>query len=243
MTLRLYLDFDGTCTASAGADTVRNPVYQSLHSEVRYDEAEFKSQPIMRAILAKPTNTNLRLKPDVAEYLPMALSRNADIVIVSRNRREYIEAILSVGGLTDDEIEKIKIYDIRDIRSNYNSKGIVIANHEDLREKPANITVICDDDLNGLYSMEYAVKAVAGDKTNLLSYKGNPGEIDFIQIRQDIDAKLQADAEIKQNMPSIASSASLFFSLPLNASDSQVSSNSQEQNTHPDQSAASFQPK
>src|SRR3990167_9684115 len=109
--LRCYLDFDGTLTGIAGGNLVNSAFYRNLQKNYGEDyvTAKFKSgmPDILEHVLGDPllklVAEQIRVSPAAITFLKDMLTQGADIHIISKNRSEYIQAVMKVCGLSDDE--------------------------------------------------------------------------------------------------------------------------------------------
>ncbi len=185
--LRCYLDFDGTATSLAGGPVVCSIDYQRLQkqtdSEVDYDAADFIdfNQMVERI---KKFDKLMQVKPDFIEFLKKF--SDADIVIVSKNRKEYILASLVAAGLADEIIQKITIYDVKSMQGK--NKGYIVAEHENTHP-PADVIVVGDDNGSDFTRM---TNALANSSAIILPFTGKAGEINFDTVTKDVNQQLQS---------------------------------------------------
>ena len=115
------LDFDGTLTQVPGKELVFTPFYQGLLDKEHYpspDEANNYLLPMKSnckdLIRQAFTSTDARsVTTGALAYLKMSTGfTNATTLIISRNQRQYITALLELGGLTPEQISRIQIYDV-----------------------------------------------------------------------------------------------------------------------------------
>ncbi len=178
----LYLDFDGTLTGVDGNTAVNSDLYKSLqiNSNDEYHAAVFKNDTEIANILSlegqKFLDASMTIQDNAAQFLKSALE-NPNIImrIVSKNRAEYIKAMLRYSKFTEDQIGKIKIYDTRGIselrklsRQDQNKRTIV---YNDLTQliKDKTITRVCVFDDN---NADLNLMNAAADDVN--SYINDP---------------------------------------------------------------------
>ncbi|HEX2549901.1 MAG TPA: HAD family hydrolase, partial [Gammaproteobacteria bacterium] len=89
---------------------------------------------------------------ETVEFLKEMNGLGVQINIISKNRREFIEAVLFASGF--EKVQNIKIWDVFDLQK-YGSKGELV---KQLRnESPSKIAVVCDDDPSDFKSMQNAI--------------------------------------------------------------------------------------
>lgn len=182
--IRLYLDFDGTLTGRSGSECVFTGLYKSLQTnpETSYSDCTFKADIVdrIKAGFAQEENKTMQMERSAFEFLQEMLRQGADINIVSRNRKEYIRAVLLAEGIPLESVNKITIYDVKDLASG--KHGAVL---RDMMEKtPVKVTVVCDDDPRDCKAMVAALQE--GEvQTKLISRSVPPGQFDWQNISSE----------------------------------------------------------
>ena len=153
--VRLYLDFDGTLTGQGGQGTFNFLANKNWLMFLR-ENSHSPSEEIAKEMLNKirelnaddSKNPGLNLVAGAANFLKTMLAQGAEIIIVSRNYKAFIQAVLEHGGLNDNEIKQIAIHDkikVDNIDNTPFGKHDVVQAIES--QKQDNVPyVICDDD-------------------------------------------------------------------------------------------------
>jgi hypothetical protein len=181
--VRLYLDFDGTLTFCGGSQTISSALYSSLTTGSNRDKywlADYRQRAEMIATLKegleKPENASMKMVNGALDFINNMIESKAEVVIVSRNRKEYIEALLVSEGLAEQQLNHIIIKDIKDLLKRGNKKNIVL-DHEQEAKTAAQTTVVCDDDAQDFELMKQAIEENIqnGAQTALVSQCANTG--------------------------------------------------------------------
>jgi len=158
--VRCYLDFDGTLTGVTGGKTVQHKLYRACWdgNYKNYAEAEFipAAGELLRKAFAVFDTTGLEIQDGALKFLKkMLVMENAEIIILSRNRKEYIQAVMTAQGFTDQEIQKIQIHGIKsEIYNNSNKHG---AASKIERLNLADIAIVADDDFADQLGMKNGI--------------------------------------------------------------------------------------
>ena len=204
--IRLFLDFDGTLTGRPGRETVSSDLYKSLQKnrEAFYSGAEFIEFKDMIVTLQKglEKNKDMKLVEGALCFLKTMLEYNAEIVIISRNRQEYIKAVLQAEGADEKEIAKIRI---EDTNTKIGNKLQVVASFLKNASSKADVIVVCDDALDDFFKMKQAVTE-AGLSATLIAYgptddyfKQNR-RFDWAAITKEITQKIKPDSHPRPNV-------------------------------------------
>ena len=118
-------DFDGTATGIAGGDLVKIRPYTTLldHPELHYNSPENRIKGDVQIVLneqfgpykepfvcyQKPNSDMLMSKEAVAFYHAALASPHAELIIVTKNRADYVNALFKYHGFTDIEMAKLRI--------------------------------------------------------------------------------------------------------------------------------------
>lgn len=201
----LYLDFDGTLTDREGSQCVYSDLYRSLQTDknVSYSDCIFKDNMVelLKEGFKQADNATMRMTKGGVDFLNHMLASGAHINIVSRNRKEYIQAVLLVEGVKAELVqENIKIYDVNDLTSG--KYGVVANLHTN---STAEVAVVADDNPKDCKAMENAIEVEnatkdSGPKTAVLSYVAKPGTFDWPKIEADTRAKVNELAP-KEKIP------------------------------------------
>ncbi len=177
-----YLDFDGTLTSLPGSSLVFSDFYKALQENPNqdYNLAKFKPNLVgllKNAAMDKSMPKEAGLAPGVLEFIESTLSQSGDINIISRNRKEYIQAVLELAGLSQEKLAKLTIKGVKELT---NDKGTTVTLLKG--EKPKAIkTIICDDDANDYKLMVNAVKDASG-RTQIIGYNEKPGLFNWAEV-------------------------------------------------------------
>ena len=128
--VHIYTDFDGTITAAEGSKAVFSPFFNSLL--VGYKEGveqDYKLTPMQASDVVQSLfeakfgkydehfkqtqeDVELLMSPKAVAFFHEALkSSNVKVSIVTRNRHDYIEAMLRYQGFSEHEIAQFNIMD------------------------------------------------------------------------------------------------------------------------------------
>lgn len=193
---RVYLDFDGTLTGRSGSRTVGQSIYKSLkkNEEQDYVWAEFKEDlpTILKTHISKMQELDMLVSPAAIAYLK-AISADPDteVVIISKNRLQYIRAVLEVSGLELTLINKIIIYDIKDMKS-VGEKDDVIRMHE--QRGSAEKVTFCDDDAGDAMRME---AALARYKDAVKGFHRQPNDFKWDEILKETLSNPEPERKFK----------------------------------------------
>jgi len=182
--IRCYLDFDGTLTKSSGLLTIESEFYRSLFvnpSQVtsgNYDKTEteggvnLKTEEERWELIKNEFKeegsqfSNLLITESAKRLLKMMIEINADIIVVSKNRKEYIKDMFKWAGFSKEEITKFTIYDVRDYGGN---KFDRVTEHEMKLNKPAAGIVIADDSKGDYDQMLFAINNLEDENGKVYS--------------------------------------------------------------------------
>jgi hypothetical protein len=197
--IRCYLDFDGTLTSQSGSKTIRSPLYRSLYTGFDYQSGDFKENivEVLNDGFAKNNEAKEKLapSPEAIRFLQSLLTENAEIFIISKNREEYIKAILEVAGLKKEDIARIMVKDTRALSALASAKSesgrppkyLMVAECEAKATTEAKCVIVCDDDESDFRSMVEAVRLSKYTPVEVFS-RCPPGEYNWNAISQNIPA-------------------------------------------------------
>ncbi|CEG57567.1 hypothetical protein [Legionella fallonii] len=202
----IFTDFDGTITSKEGSKTVFGEFYQSLMDgyevgkiQRNYKHTPLKSpeevQKIFEAKFGKydsnfnytQKDTDVLMSADAVAFFKQALNNSSITVkIITKNRQDYIHALLKYHGFSAEEIGKLTIDD-----TGWKNNAI----HTSLRapenntSKPTHIYILDDNpaDFDAMVSAaespEYGYEA-----TQIKKYNQDAGQFQWAQYQQDIQA-------------------------------------------------------
>ncbi|MCL9683126.1 hypothetical protein [Legionella maioricensis] len=185
--VHIYTDFDGTITAAVGKRAVFSPFFQSLLVGDKEGVAQdYKNTPmktpeevqsLFEAKFGKydehfdhnQEDVQLLMSPKAVAFFHQVLkSSNVRVSIVTRNRRDYIEAMLRYQGFTELEIAQ---FNIMDTGYKYND----VYQHLNSQEEKPNLLFILDDDGGDCYQMVGAARVLNYTKSQLIEKNEDPG--------------------------------------------------------------------
>ncbi len=188
---RLYLDFDGTLSSLEGSQCINSALYKTLQidSDDDYNFCSFKENIVnlLKAGFERPENKKMKVIEDALSFLKNMIAEKADVIIISRNREEYIKAVLEASGLERTLIDQITIIDTHKMTSKY--QAVIDL---ETQKTPRDITVICDDNFVDYSAMQKAVKN-SGTKTSIVPYSNAAGAFNWAAIERDINQKINAN--------------------------------------------------
>lgn len=193
-TIILCLDFDGTLTNVPGREMVNSEFYKSLQVDPGnpYTTAIFKSnlQEIFDRHFSDPNSSKDPLISESAlRFLKEALKhREIQINIISRNRGDFIKAVMRHQGLTEEQISSIQFHIMKD-------KQKVISEMSLVRK----MVLICDDSQEDHDSMRYGAVRYDADKPDaVISFRHEPGEFNWDEITKEMQLWLPESKKVMQ---------------------------------------------
>lgn len=215
------LDFDGSLTSISGGSVIATFLYLSLfekgqlppefvsnpqkyletHPKFDYDYTKLKfkkHEEVVRLLkegLALDENKTLKLVPHIKAFLEELYKQNAKILIITRNRADYIRALLEAEGLSTDLIAKIKFSDCYDkgdpaTIAKLGDKGTALVKYFEYTP----IIIIVDDSPSDYKSLKKALAFLNKQKEffKMIAGTGEPGQIAFDKIHQSMNAAIEA---------------------------------------------------
>ena len=191
--ITILSDFDGTLTGAEGRKAVFSLFYNSLfirpfpgYSVPGDYKTLLLKEPAVVAKLFEENDSELRemkmlMSDKAVEFLHKALhSVYIKVMIVTKNRADYIVAMLKYQGFSEYEISRLTIKD-----SGHKFEDV----SEELRTYPSRPThfYVLDDNADDLHEMVRAVEGSGVPSTNISSYHCGVG--DFAWDRYQIDIK------------------------------------------------------
>jgi len=227
--IRCYLDFDGTLSGIVGSDTVNSELYESLQIKNKptddYADASFidKKEMLarMEAGFKKEENKGMMMSQEAADFVSKMIQKNADIIIISKNRKDYINAVLELAGL-GDIANKISIKDIRDIEEHdEGDKRNMVLNHEKSVKQKATIVVIGDDNPDDFDDMYRALQESGYSKDDVLAYTADAGQFKWADNTKEVLVKAALKTpDLSRSSSTSSSSAAAIQSKLGDAADS-----------------------
>lgn len=201
----IYCDFDGTLTQRTGSDTVFTQFYQSMFvgymgvinnnyltpSFITADEMQLKFEEkfgkYIMPLTCSAEDCKFLVSLDALEFLKTVIkSHQISFFIVTKNRPEYIKAMLRYQGFTPHEISRINF------KSSMNKYHDVRNDHT-----AGDYFFIFDDDKKDLDAMHIAVKEKINESRINVFHAKTPGNVDWPQHLNAIQAILMV-VKIKQ---------------------------------------------
>lgn len=195
----IYTDFDGTVTGKVGSTTVFSPFYQSLLAGYSagkiqdYKQTAMKSRAEVQQLFEEKfglfndsfdytqNDTRMLMSADAVTFFHELLKKEqVTINIITRNRADYITALLSYQGFSEEEIKKISIDD-----SGYKFDA-VNRNLNWLKEKPAYLYILDDDGKFDYPAMYEAAQLNSYKADQIRGYNELPGQFNWSTYQKDI---------------------------------------------------------
>jgi 2-hydroxy-3-keto-5-methylthiopentenyl-1-phosphate phosphatase len=199
-------DFDGTITNRAGLTTVRSPFYQSLlvkpenHKQgeliVDYRKPALKEdiQELFKAKFGNSVDYNkpdadLLMSPETVAFFHEALkSENVTVYILTKNRKDYIQALFTYQGFSPEEIKKLIIVDSG---FKYNDLNDYLKFRLKNEDSP-DILYILDDSAEDYKAMVLSATESNYSEKKIQSYNEKPGAFQWSKYQSEIRATLAA---------------------------------------------------
>ncbi|MFJ1267197.1 hypothetical protein ACD661_01360 [Legionella lytica] len=199
----IFTDFDGTLSGREGGKTVFEPFYQSLLNGYvsgviqDYRQAPLKDSATIQGLFEtqfgpyregfdyNQPDADLLLSREAVVFLhDMLNNEDVSVKIITRNRQDYIQALLTYQGFSTEELSKLVISD--SLRKD-------TAVQRFLSAQPDISTVyVLDDSLTDYNQMVNAVAACRIPDSQTKKYHKTPGSFEWAVYHQDINHLLQA---------------------------------------------------
>jgi hypothetical protein len=195
----IYTDFDGTVTGKVGSTTVFSPFYQSLLAGYSvgkiqdYRQTPMKSREEVQQLFEEQfglfndsfdytqNDTTMLMSADAVTFFHELLKKEqVTINIITRNRADYITALLSYQGFSEEEIKKITFDD-----SGYKFDA-VNRDLNKLKEKPAYLYILDDDGKSDYPAMYQAAQLNSYKVDQIHGYNELPGQFKWSTYQKDI---------------------------------------------------------
>jgi 2-hydroxy-3-keto-5-methylthiopentenyl-1-phosphate phosphatase len=204
VTVRCYLDFDGTLTGLDGVETLKSRLYTALQkpSMASLSEVEFIEEKPMLETLKKafqdPNNKASQLSAGAAEFLKKMHEIDAEIFIISNNRKEYIKAVLELAGMKKEDIAKIIIKDVKDLKQARSKQGVVQA-CEKLAGYKADVVIVGDDSKLEFGLMSKALSNSGYASNSVIAEHASPGQFHWEDLAKEVLNKASPSARSPAN--------------------------------------------
>jgi len=189
--IAIYTDFDGTVTGTEGSKAVFSPFYNSLlvpGSGSDYKSCRMKSPEEVASIFAQNDaylkSINMLMSDKAVAFFHTALaSSDISVTIVTKNRADYIIAMLKHQGFSDAEISQLKI---KDSGYKYNDVQIDLNSYETKAEH----LYILDDSKADFSEMMRAAQDAGIKEHQISAYRCEVGSFAWDKYQEDISDKL-----------------------------------------------------
>lgn len=225
---RIYCDFDGTGTLVPGNELVGGDFYQNqvLADGPTRPSGRLKNYVTNKIFEPKILIKNLKKafskKEETAARAPERLTQEfvdffgeilelkkaghqIDFVFISKNRKEYIYALLEHEGFPVEDIKPL--ITVIDIETGGSNKYTAVLEYEK-NKLPASHCFTFDDNPGDSQGMEAAAKK---STNNVSSYCRNPGEFKWGEYLHEVKTKLNIQWKKKAVQPENAQQKMGFF--------------------------------
>ncbi|WP_133137373.1 hypothetical protein [Legionella rowbothamii] len=194
----IFTDFDGTLSGREGGKTVFGLFYQSLlsgyvpgvqqdyratplkDSDAVQSLFETKFGPYKKDFNYDQPETDLLLSREAVEFLHNMLSNDdVSVQIITKNRKDYIRALLTYQGFNPDELNKLGIFD--SVRKDMAVQGFLSKQTETL-----SAVYVLDDSLEDYNYMLRAVTSFGLADHQIQKYHKKSGCFEWSAYQQDI---------------------------------------------------------
>lgn len=194
----IYSDFDGIATNRPGSATVFSPFYASLLQSAiiqdNYKDPLMKGETEVQALFEEKfgkydehfdftkTDADMLISRDAVTFFHEVL-KNDQITLkfITKNRKDYIQAMLQYQGFTSEEINRIAIFD-----SGLKSTDVF----HDLMAQPNKNEVshvyVLDDSPSDFAQMVRGVQFGGFKNEQIRQYNKKPGQFEWARYQQDI---------------------------------------------------------
>ncbi|MCL5272524.1 MAG: hypothetical protein M1486_04325, partial [Gammaproteobacteria bacterium] len=194
----IYTDFDGTLTGKVGSATVFSPFYQSLLAGYSGKIQDYKQTPMkpgeeIQQLFVEQfglfkdgfdysqNDTEMLMSADAVLFLHELLKNDqVTINIITKNRADYITALLKYQGFSEEEINKISIQD-----SGYKFDAVSQSLHS-LKERASCLYILDDDKSNDYPAMYRAAQMNSYPADHIRGYNELPGQFNWSVYQNDI---------------------------------------------------------
>lgn len=210
----IYSDYDGTLTQRSGNKTVFTPFYQSLlqgyKTGVTQDsyknpplKSETEVQELFEAKFGKYDNhfdhtqidADMLISADAVTFLHEILkNEQIKLRIITKNRKDYIQAMLQYQGFTSEEINKIIIFD-----SGLKMQS-VLTDLQPYPHKEVRKIYILDDSKPDFGQMLRAVKIRGFKDEQIQQYNLMPGQFEWSSYQHNIQQLFSIPTEISDEV-------------------------------------------
>ncbi len=201
----IFTDFDGTLSGRDGSKTVFSPFYQSLLQgyvpgavNQEYRLTPLKNSDTIQSLFEKefgPYNkdfnyeqpgADLLLSREAVKFLhEMLKDENVSVQIITRNRQDYIRALLTYQGFTAEELNRLGICDSL-------LKDRAVLQFLSTQTENVSCVYVLDDSKEDYNRMLSAVIAYNFSDDQIRNYCMMPGCFEWGLYNQEINKLLQS---------------------------------------------------
>jgi len=209
-------DFDGTATQISGGDLVRTELYRTLLSDSsplrKYNDLSNPIRPDIQDELRRRfgpykepwdcyergNSQMLMTKEAVAFYHTALASPHSDLIIVTKNRADYVQALFEYHGFTPEEMAKLKIRSqhtsdkagtLRAATDGSDGKAITVG--------PETKIYVFDDDSEDYASM---MNAFQSSGASIQGHREAPGQFKWEEYRGYLERDIRAHADTRPSI-------------------------------------------
>lgn len=210
----IYSDYDGTLTQRSGNNTVFTPFYQSLlqgyKTGVTQDsyktpllKSETEVQELFAAKFGKYDNhfdhtqvdADMLISADAVTFLHEILkNEQIKLRIITKNRKDYIQAMLQYQGFTPEEINKMIIFD-----SGLKMQSVLTDLQPHLHKEVSKIYIL-DDSKPDFGQMLRAVSIRGFKDEQIQPYNLMPGQFEWSSYQRDIQQLFSISTELSDEV-------------------------------------------
>jgi 2-hydroxy-3-keto-5-methylthiopentenyl-1-phosphate phosphatase len=210
----MLTDFDGTITGKSGSETVFTSFYQSLLGEGKradYYSRSFKSAQEVQKLFEEKfgkfdsnfdysqKDAGILMSKEAVSFFKEALhNHDHSILIITKNRKDYIQALFRFHGFTEDEINKLTI---NDSGLKYEAAMNHLTSVEYRQNRPDYIYIL-DDNREDYQEMVRAVEIWSKlHSEQIKQYNESPGQFKWAQYQQDIQTLTPIQNQLNTTSP------------------------------------------
>ena len=226
MNIHIFCDFDGTLTKRDGQKTINADFYQSLYDEKELYKPEgyikedgdvdlpkrkvMKDQETVMELFRQKfgvynsnfnwqqADSELLMSPEAVDFLHKMLESNdITVKIVTRNRTDYIQAMMRFQGFSENEIAKLTVaQNIDNKKHAINLPKKVYLDREFVAEDGVDRQIyIFDDSKSDCKAMRNAAIDCHYSSNEIHSYSELPGKFEWNKYSKEIQERLTVKSE------------------------------------------------
>jgi 2-hydroxy-3-keto-5-methylthiopentenyl-1-phosphate phosphatase len=213
----IFTDFDGTLSGREGGKTVFGLFYQSLlngdvpgvcqdyrktplkDSNTVQNLFEVKFGPYSKEFNYDQPDADLLLSSEAVEFLHNMLNNDdVSVQIITRNRQDYIRALLTYQGFNPEELNKLGIFD--SVRKDMAVQGFLSKQTETI-----STVYVLDDSSTDYNFMVNAVTSFGFTGDQIKKYHKMPGCFEWGTYQKDIHKLVDPSLLIEDELIELAS--------------------------------------